>query len=222
MLTQPAVATAGDAEALSSMQPDRDRCTFKRLDVAYGLIKGSAFRAFKRALPALVEGVDFQCLDATLNARQIEELKQRGWVYSRPRNVVVLSSAGRAAVEHELKYQLPDSSPARSVRMNVTDTLQSKLIQGLSPLHLEVVNESHAHNVPDGSESHFKVLVVAEAFDGQSLLSRHRVVNALLARELAGPVHALSIHAHTPEEWFERGGRVPESPPCLGGNQERR
>lgn len=204
---------------LMLMQPDCDRCTFKHLDLAYSVTKGSAFRAFKRLLPDLVEGVDFQCLDATLDAPRIEELKRRGWVYPTSRNVVVLSSAGRAAVEHELESQLSDPSPDRSIYMNVSETMQLKLTQGLSPLHLEVVNESHTHNVPDGSESHFKVLVVAEAFDGQTLLSRHRAVNALLAQELAGPVHALAIHAHTPDEWFERGGKVPESPPCLGGDR---
>ena len=200
------------------MQPDRDHCTFKRLDLAHGMTKGSAFRAFKRALPALVEGVDFQCLDATCDASQIEELRHRGWVYATSLNVVVLSCAGRMAVEQILKSQFSNSHLDGSVHMNVGDTMQSKLIHGLSPLHLEVVNESHAHNVPDGSESHFKVLVVAEAFDGQTLLSRHRMVNALLAQELAGPVHALAIHAHTPGEWFERGGKVPDSPPCLGGS----
>jgi BolA protein len=103
--------------------------------------------------------------------------------------------------------------------MTVQETIEHKLRQGLNPVHQEVNNESHRHNVPPGSEFHFKVLVVSERFAGERLVGRHRVVNRLLAEELAGPVHALSIHALTPQEWFERGGRVPESPPCLGGGK---
>jgi BolA protein len=97
--------------------------------------------------------------------------------------------------------------------------IERKLEQALSPLHLQVSNESHMHNVPPGSESHFKVLVVSEQFAAQRLLERHRAVNRLLRDELAGPVHALSIHALTPQEWLDRGGAVPQSPPCLGGSR---
>lgn len=100
----------------------------------------------------------------------------------------------------------------------VQETIQAKLEHGLSPLHLEVINESHMHSVPAGSESHFKVVVVAEEFAAKKLLERHRTVNRLLRQEMEGPVHALSIHALTPDEWFERGGRVNASPPCLGGS----
>jgi BolA protein len=103
--------------------------------------------------------------------------------------------------------------------MSVQQRIEQKLDAGLKPLHLEVVNESGMHNVPAGSESHFKVVVVADDFDSKRLLNRHRIVNELLAEELAGPVHALAIHAMTPEEWFQRGGRATESPPCLGGGK---
>jgi BolA protein len=85
-------------------------------------------------------------------------------------------------------------------------------------LELEVTDESYMHNVPEGAESHFKVLVVSNAFADERLVGRHRRVNALLREELDGGLHALSIHAWTPEEWFEKGGgRAPESPQCLGG-----
>ena len=73
------------------------------------------------------------------------------------------------------------------------------------------------HNVPPGSESHFKVVVVAAAFDGQMLIKRHRMVNAILADELATSIHALTLHTKTPSEW---GVAAPasESPECLGGS----
>lgn len=90
-----------------------------------------------------------------------------------------------------------------------------------APTHLEVVNESHMHNVPAGSESHFKVTVVAESFAGLGLVARHRQVNRALSDELAGPVHALALHTLTPEEWFERGGRVADSPECHGGGEAK-
>ena len=103
--------------------------------------------------------------------------------------------------------------------MGVQETIEQKLASGLKPMHLEVVNESYMHNVPEGAESHFKVVVVSEQFEEVRLLGRHGTVNLLLAEELAGPVHALAIHAMTPAEWFQRGGRATASPPCMGGGK---
>lgn len=102
----------------------------------------------------------------------------------------------------------------------IRDAIEHKLADGIPDLsHLEVINESHRHNVPPGSESHFKVVLVAGSFASARLLERHRRVNALLADELAGPVHALAIHAWTPDEWRARMGDTPQSPPCLGGGR---
>ena len=103
--------------------------------------------------------------------------------------------------------------------MSVAERIENKLASGLDLAHLEVVNESGGHNVPDGSESHFKVVLVADAFGGERLLTRHRRVNALLREELANDIHALAIHAYTPDEWRERFGTAPLSPPCLGGKR---
>ena len=68
----------------------------------------------------------------------------------------------------------------------------------LQPTHLEVINESNMHNVPRGSETHFKVVVVSSAFEDLSLIKRHRSVNDVLKSELDGPVHALSIQVIYP------------------------
>jgi BolA protein len=103
--------------------------------------------------------------------------------------------------------------------MSIQQQIQSKLDEALDPSVLEVVNESHMHNVPPGSESHFKITVVSQAFDGKMLVARHRIINTLLADELAGPVHAIALHTYTPDEYFERAGAVPESPPCHGGDK---
>lgn len=102
--------------------------------------------------------------------------------------------------------------------MSVEDDIIEKLQSTLNPDHLEVINESHMHNVPPGSESHFKVVVVADEFEGKMLVARHRLINKALADELAGPIHALALHTMTPAEWAEKGA-APQSPPCLGGGK---
>ena len=103
--------------------------------------------------------------------------------------------------------------------MTVQATIEQKLTNDFKPLHLEVVNESGNHNVPEGSESHFKVVVVSPVFAGKNLLARHRLINATLADELNGIIHALAIHTYTEEEWNETSGGAPMSPPCLGGGK---
>lgn len=104
--------------------------------------------------------------------------------------------------------------------MNRQQRIERSLTDRLAPLHLEVTDESHMHNVPAGAESHFKVFVVSEAFGAEPLIARHRRVNALLREELDAGLHALAIHAWTPEEWFARGGTAaPASPPCQGGGK---
>jgi len=103
--------------------------------------------------------------------------------------------------------------------VTVQSTIEEKLAQALDPLHLEVINESAKHSVPPGSESHFKVVVVAAEFEGLRLLARHRRVNGVLADELANSIHALALHTYTSAEWRERFGEAPMSPPCLGGSR---
>jgi BolA protein len=104
--------------------------------------------------------------------------------------------------------------------MNTQTSIQSRL-ESLHPVHLEVINESHMHNVPPGSESHFRVTVVSDQFEGKMLVARHRMINQLLADELAGSIHALALHTRTPDEWIESGGQSTASPPCLGGSSSK-
>lgn len=109
-----------------------------------------------------------------------------------------------------------------AVQGPVGQRIETALANAFPLDHLQVVNESGQHNVPPGSESHFKVVLVAGVFEGQPRIKRHRAVNAVVAEELAGPVHALSIHAYTHPEWRSRHGNAPLSPPCLGGEQAKR
>ncbi|MEM7292737.1 MAG: BolA/IbaG family iron-sulfur metabolism protein [Pseudomonadota bacterium] len=105
--------------------------------------------------------------------------------------------------------------------MNTATRIKDKIHTALSPVHLEVIDESHRHNVPSGAESHFKLIIVTEHFSDLALLARHRSVNKLLADELQSGVHALALHTHTPEEWSRKNATVAPSPPCLGGDKNR-
>ncbi len=103
--------------------------------------------------------------------------------------------------------------------MTIQADIEHKIQDALHPVFLEVANESHMHNVPPGSESHFKVTVVSAEFDGKMLVARHRMLNQLLKNELAGSVHAMSLNTLTPAEWQNKNGEIRKSPPCLGGSK---
>jgi stress-induced morphogen len=98
--------------------------------------------------------------------------------------------------------------------------IDEKLREAFSPEHLEVINESKNHSVPKGSETHFKVVVVSQSFEGKSRVDRHRLVNDALKEFLKNGVHALTITPRTPAEWATlEGAVVSASPPCLGGSK---
>ncbi len=88
--------------------------------------------------------------------------------------------------------------------MTVESRMREKLMISLRPTRLDVVNESHLHaghrSSPGTGESHFRVLIVSEAFTGKSRVERHRIVNDLLSDELKNAVHALAIKACAPGE----------------------
>jgi len=102
----------------------------------------------------------------------------------------------------------------------VEDRLRKKLAQALTPVHMELVNESHMHNVAPGSEMHFKLVIASPVFAGMSMIEQQRKVNEVIAGELAGPVHAFSQFTFTPEQWEKtKGSSVSPSPECLGGGK---
>ncbi|TKI06282.1 transcriptional regulator BolA [Martelella alba] len=96
------------------------------------------------------------------------------------------------------------------------EQIEAKIRAAFDPVYLEVTDESYRHNVPAGSESHFKVVLVSDCFAGERILTRHRSLYATLAEELAGPVHALALHTYTLKEWASLQNAVPASPPCRG------
>ena len=98
--------------------------------------------------------------------------------------------------------------------MSRLQRIELSLDEGLVLLHLDVADESHGHNVPPDSESHFKVVAVSDQFDGMSRLDRHRRINGLLKEEFEAGMHALALHTYTVSEWRARFGEAPMSPPC--------
>ncbi len=92
--------------------------------------------------------------------------------------------------------------------MSVKEMMRTKLESALAPLSLDVIDDSAKHvghilhpgGVEPRGETHFTVNVVSEAFAGKSRIDRHRMVNAILADELAADVHALAIQAKAPGE----------------------
>ncbi len=88
--------------------------------------------------------------------------------------------------------------------MTVKDQITKKLSEAFIPESLDVVDESHLHEGHaghrPGGATHFRLYIVSKAFEGKSRIDRHRMINALLAPELSGPVHALAIKAYAPGE----------------------
>ena len=101
--------------------------------------------------------------------------------------------------------------------MATRDLITEKLTTAFAPESLEVVDESHHHEGHaghrPGGETHFRIYIVAAAFKGKSRLERHRLINATLASELKGGVHALAIHASAPGEGGVNAAVEPATPP---------
>lgn len=100
--------------------------------------------------------------------------------------------------------------------MTKQQALENALREAFSPVYLQIENESHMHNVPPGSESHFKVQLVAEAFTGKRRVQQHQLVYGALG-DLMSQIHALALHTWAPAQW--QGDQAPASPQCLGGSK---
>jgi len=88
--------------------------------------------------------------------------------------------------------------------MSVAEIIQQKINARLSPSVLEVADESHLHaghaGAREGGESHFRILVISDQFEGVSRVARQRMINDILREELDGPIHALAMKTLTPAE----------------------
>lgn len=88
--------------------------------------------------------------------------------------------------------------------MGVQDVMEAKVREAFSPVAMEFENVSHHHaghaGSPGTGESHFNALIVSSAFEGKTRVARYRLVHQLLAEEMDGPVHALSLNLKAPGE----------------------
>ena len=100
--------------------------------------------------------------------------------------------------------------------MMLEKLLQQSLIQSLNPIFLDLENESHGHNVPKSSETHFRLVIVSEAFEGLSRVKRHQLVYKAANPMLKQGIHALAMQCFTEPEWAESPEQF-KSPPCKGG-----
>ncbi len=85
----------------------------------------------------------------------------------------------------------------------VASAIRAKLTAAFAPQRLAIVDESRLHaghaGAREDGESHFRIEIVSAAFRGLSRVERHRRVNAVLAEELAGRIHALSLDVRDPD-----------------------
>ena len=86
----------------------------------------------------------------------------------------------------------------------IFEAIHNKLTEAFAPVRLEIEDDSARHaghaGAREGGESHFNVLIEAQAFAGTPKVARQRMVYRALAQEMAGPVHALSVKALAPGE----------------------
>ncbi len=101
--------------------------------------------------------------------------------------------------------------------MNMQTTIENKLNDAIEFEVLEIANESSMHS-GSATESHYKITAVSKDFEGKMLIARHRMINAALSDELQ-QIHALALHTMTPDEYFDKAGKVADSPECGGGGK---
>lgn len=90
--------------------------------------------------------------------------------------------------------------------MSIAARIRAKLTESLNPTHFELVDESAMHAGHAGmkglaaGETHFRLSVVSDRFQGLNRVQRQRLIYQLLADEMAGGLHALAISARSPDE----------------------
>lgn len=99
--------------------------------------------------------------------------------------------------------------------MTVATTIEQRVRESFTVEFFDLLNESHQHAGP-ATDSHFKLTIISQEFDGERLVKRHQRVYGLMQDLMQGPVHALSLHLFTPAEWQAKEKEVAESPNCRG------
>jgi BolA protein len=81
--------------------------------------------------------------------------------------------------------------------MSITEELRKRLEEAFQPGRLEIIDESEKHRghagYREGGESHFRIIIEAEAFAPMSRIERHRAVHEVLGKDLVSRIHALAL-----------------------------
>lgn len=98
--------------------------------------------------------------------------------------------------------------------------LTARITEALSPVYLELEDESYKHSAGPDAGTHWRCVVVSGAFEGKRLVQRHRAIYGALGDAMSQGVHAFSPRTLTPAEFEAEGGSVDHSTPaCLGGGK---
>ena len=95
---------------------------------------------------------------------------------------------------------------------NIENKIKNLLIDAFKPSFLSIDNESHMHNVPEDSESHFKIVLVSRNFTGLTEVNRHKYVYKALG-DIMNSIHAISIHSFDENE-YKNNSMILDSPNC--------
>jgi stress-induced morphogen len=103
--------------------------------------------------------------------------------------------------------------------VNRQKKIQSMVSAAINVVYLDIINESHMHSVPENSETHFKLTLVSNEFDGMSKVARHQKVYGAVSVLMQEGLHALALHTYSPDEWALKNQQSPQSPGCMGGSK---
>lgn len=111
--------------------------------------------------------------------------------------------------------------------MLIQKSITQKIHSAIPVDFLEIENESSGHHRDPDGETHFRLIVVSNDFQGKSRIDRQRLIMNLLEEERKQGLHALTLRTLTPQEW-ESEQRQPlgassfgRSPSCRGGGLGR-
>lgn len=104
--------------------------------------------------------------------------------------------------------------------MQRQNTLEALIRDAFNVDYLDLVNESHMHSVPENSETHFKLVLVSDDFEGKRKVARHQQIYGLVGPLMDAGLHALALHLYTAEEWAGLNDRNLASPNCMGGSKK--
>jgi BolA family transcriptional regulator, general stress-responsive regulator len=85
----------------------------------------------------------------------------------------------------------------------ITELIRQKITTEINPQLIEIIDNSAAHAGHAGAQKgggHYNVTIVADLFDGKSLVQRHQLIYAALGEMMKDQIHALGINALTPSE----------------------